>query len=197
MFYKIKTVLMNIKKIALFASGSGTNALNIMRFFSINTYVEIDSLFTNNPNAGVVAHAQAFNVPIVTFSKDDLYKQHKVLNELKDRHIDLIVLAGFLWLLPQNIVSCFKVINIHPALLPRYGGKGMYGLKVHEAVIQNHEKESGITIHMVDEVYDSGAVLLQKSIAVLPTDTPESLQQRIHELEYQYYPEVIAQLLME
>lgn len=188
---------MNIKKIALFASGSGTNALNIMRFFSINTYVEIDSLFTNNPNAGVVAHAQAFNVPIVTFSKDDLYKQHKVLNELKDRHIDLIVLAGFLWLLPQNIVSCFKVINIHPALLPRYGGKGMYGLKVHEAVIQNHEKESGITIHMVDEVYDSGAVLLQKSIAVLPTDTPESLQQRIHELEYQYYPEVIAQLLME
>ncbi|MFV0522747.1 MAG: phosphoribosylglycinamide formyltransferase [Mangrovibacterium sp.] len=188
---------MNKKKIAVFASGSGTNARCIMEYFSQNTLVKVDSVFTNNSKAGVIVHAEAWQVPCFTFSKADFYENGKVFHELESRSVDLIVLAGFLWLLPPTFIAHFKIVNIHPSLLPKYGGKGMYGLRVHQAVIANREQETGITIHLVDEVYDSGTVLLQECIPVLASDSPESLQQRVHALEYKHYPPTIARLLLE
>lgn len=195
MFYTIYTHTIDMKRIALFASGSGTNAEQIMQYFHGNPHIKVDRVYTNNSHAGVITRAAAQNVSLKCFSRQALYHTSEVLHDLQARQIDLIVLAGFLWLMPSSVVQEFSVINIHPSLLPKYGGKGMYGMRVHEAVIQNGEKESGITIHKVDEAYDSGSVLLQQKLEVLPTDNPESLQQRIHALEYEYYPKVIEQLL--
>lgn len=186
-----------MKRILIFASGSGSNAENIIDYFwkrpKLSVHFEI---FTNNENAGVVDRARRLHIPCALITKEQ-FTDENVLKQLGES--DLIVLAGFLWLIPDYIVKHYKdkIINIHPALLPSYGGKGMYGDKVHEAVVSNKEKQSGITIHYVNEKYDEGRILLQARCDVLENDTPETLAQKIHELEYTYYPIVVEQLITE
>ncbi|PTN08786.1 phosphoribosylglycinamide formyltransferase [Mangrovibacterium marinum] len=185
-----------MKRIAIFASGSGTNAQNIIEYFKNSRDIVVDSLWSNNEDAYALIRAEKLGVDTNTFDRDVLYHSIDVLEELSDRKIDMIVLAGFLWLMPGNLTSEFTTVNIHPALLPKYGGKGMYGKHVHQAVIANKEKESGITIHLVNDKYDSGSIIFQASCEVNPGDTPESLADRIHQLEYEHYPRVIEELLM-
>ncbi len=185
-----------MKKIAIFASGSGSNAQNIIEYFQKNRDVIIDSLWSNNENAYALIRAEKLGVETFTFDKNEFYKSIDVLEELSERKIDMIVLAGFLWLVPSNLTNEFPIINIHPALLPKYGGKGMYGHHVHEAVINNKEKESGITIHYVNENYDEGDTILQAKCPVLKDDTPDKLAKRVHQLEYEYFPKVIEELLL-
>ncbi len=184
-------------KIVIFASGSGTNAENIIKFFQKSRSTEVIAVLSNRRSAGALRRAHDLNVKALLFDKDALYNSHDVLNILKDMDPDLIVLAGFLWLFPTNIIKAFpnKIINIHPALLPKYGGKGMYGSKVHESVIDAKEKESGITIHYVNEKYDEGQTIFQATTPVHENDTAETLAEKIHELEYRHFPEVIQQLL--
>jgi len=186
-----------MNKIALFASGSGSNAENIINFFKENKKIEISLVFSNNKNAGVIQRAVNLGVKRHIFSRIDFYESEKVLDKLKNNDIDFIVLAGFLWLIPEYLIDAFpnKIINIHPALLPKYGGKGMYGMNVHKAVIENKDSESGITIHYVNKEYDKGNILFQAKCSVLPTDTPEDIAKKVHELEYLHFPEVIKDLL--
>jgi phosphoribosylglycinamide formyltransferase-1 len=186
-----------VKKIAIFASGSGTNAENIVRYFKDIQDISVDVILTNNPEAKVIKRAEKLSVERVVFNKAEFYTQDTVLEILKTRNIDFIVLAGFLWLVPEKLIAGFpgKIINIHPALLPKYGGKGMYGMKVHESVIFNHEKESGITIHYVNNKYDEGNIIFQKTVKIDTGDTPDSLAHKIHELEYKYFPEVIEKTM--
>jgi len=183
---------------AIFASGSGTNAENLIKYFANDSRIKFKLVFTNNPNAGVIARAEKYNKNVQIISKDSLYNYSEQLIEfLKTEKIELIILAGFLLKIPESFVKAFpdKIINIHPALLPKYGGKGMYGMHVHEAVIRNKEKESGITVHFVNEQYDEGKVILQAKCPVEDVDTPESLAQKIHALEYEYFPKAIEKLL--
>lgn len=187
---------MNVKRIALFASGSGTNAENIIRYFSDNKQIKVDSLWSNKPNALALSRAEKLGVDTFVFTRQELNETGKVVEKLKEREIDLIVLAGFLWLIPENLINNFDIINIHPALLPKYGGKGMFGMNVHRAVVENCETESGISIHLVNPVYDDGEILFQAKCPVTPEDTPEKVAQKIHELEYKYFPEVIEKLLL-
>lgn len=186
-----------MKRIAIFASGSGSNAEHIAEYFSKRNLAKVEAIYCNNPKAFVKQRADRLNIPFVLFDREQFYASDAVLRDLQARKTDLIVLAGFLWLIPGNINKAFQdcIVNIHPALLPKYGGKGMYGLNVHEAVIDAAETESGISIHLIDEVYDKGKILLQVKCPVLPGDTPESLAERVHQLEYQHYPMVIQQLL--
>jgi len=186
-----------MKNIAIFASGSGTNAENIIEYFKNHPSIRVLLVLTNKPDAGVIKRAGRFNIPCVVFSRADLYDSQLVIDLLKKNNIHFIVLAGFLFLIPGKILELFpdSIINIHPALLPSYGGKGMYGQHVHEAVIINQEKESGITIHLVNAEYDKGKILFQARCPVLPGDTAGSLAQRIHLLEYQHYPRVIEQFI--
>lgn len=186
---------MDVKKIAIFASGSGTNAQNIIEYFSDNERVIVDSLWTNNPNAYALERAKKLGAETFVFTRDDLVNTPKLVVELKKRNVNLIVLAGFLWLMPLNLIQNFKVINIHPALLPKYGGKGMYGMKVHQAVVENKENESGISVHFVNEKYDEGEIVFQAKCEVFPSDTPEDVAIKVHELEYKYFPEVIEKVL--
>ena len=190
---------MIIKKLAIFASGSGTNAENIIRYFTGHGNVLVSLVLSNNKDAYVLKRAGKYNIATVVFDRDSFYKTDIILNKLIDNQIDMIVLAGFLWLVPENILKSYpaKIINIHPALLPKYGGKGMYGEKVHQVVLDNREKESGITIHYVNEEYDKGSIIFQAKCRILPADTPDSLAARVHELEYKYYPEVIDRLIRE
>ncbi|APU68214.1 MAG: phosphoribosylglycinamide formyltransferase [Bacteroidota bacterium] len=185
------------KKIVIFASGNGTNAENIIKHFQKSEKAEVVALFSNRRSAGALKKAHDLNVKALHFDKEAIYHSHEVLNVLRDMKPDLIVLAGFLWLMPKRILQQFsnKVINIHPALLPAYGGKGMYGSRVHEAVIANKEKESGISIHYVNDQYDEGRIIFQARTQLDNTDTPDSLAQKIHELEYRHFPEVIEELL--
>ena len=185
-----------MKKIVIFASGSGTNAENIMKYFKSTTTASVVSVFTNNPNAKVIDRAKNFQIPTEIFSKEELYSGN-VLQKLNAIQPDLIVLAGFLLKFPESIVESYanSIINIHPALLPKYGGKGMYGMNVHNAVVENKEKETGITIHYVNENYDEGSSIFQKKVTVLITDTPEVVAEKIHELEQKYFPTVIEDLL--
>jgi phosphoribosylglycinamide formyltransferase-1 len=182
--------------VALFASGSGTNAENIIKKFQHMPNMRF-VVYCNKPHAGVLARAAALQVPTVVFNRHDFYESDKILQQLIDEKTDLIVLAGFLWLMPAAIVAQFpqRIINIHPALLPKFGGKGMYGAKVHEAVIAAGEQVSGITIHYVNEHYDEGQIIRQAECPVYPTDTPDTLAARIHALEYEHYPQVVADLL--
>jgi phosphoribosylglycinamide formyltransferase-1 len=186
-----------MKNIVIFASGNGTNAERIMEYFSVNDTVNIQLILTNNPRAGVLARAQKFGVPTVVFTKEEFYHSDKINRLLTENKIDFVVLAGFLWLIPASIIQSFpgRIINIHPALLPKYGGKGMYGRHVHEAVIANRETQSGITIHYVNDHYDEGNVIFQATCEVKEDDTPDRLAARIHELEYAHFPVVIEQLL--
>ncbi|MCG9792085.1 phosphoribosylglycinamide formyltransferase [Flavobacterium algicola] len=185
-----------MKKIVIFASGSGSNAENIINYFDSNENVEVVRVLTNNANAGVIDRVRKYGVAADVFSKTELFESNflQLINSIKP---DLIVLAGFLLKFPQTIIADYpnKVINIHPALLPKYGGKGMYGMHVHRAVVANQEKESGITIHYVNENYDEGAIIFQKNFEVITTDTAEDVAAKIHELEFRHFPEVIAQLL--
>ncbi len=187
-----------MKKIVIFASGSGTNTQNIIEYFHSGELARVRLILSNKKGAKVLERAKKLNVPAVCFTKDELNNTDKIISILEKENPDIIVLAGFLLKFPENILSRFpdKVINIHPALLPKYGGKGMYGMRVHQAVIENQETQTGITIHYVNENYDEGAILFQKSIPVSNTDTPETLAQKIHALEYKYFPEVIEQLLV-
>ena len=184
---------MRKKRIAIFASGSGTNAERIMEHFRDHQAAEVAIVLSNKPDAKVLERALKFGVPRRVFNRAVFYDSPEIVDLLQEINIDLVVLAGFLWLIPSGLLKAFegRIVNIHPALLPRYGGKGMYGLKVHEAVIQNKDKESGITIHLVNEEYDRGEHLLQKKCPVYPDDTPETLAERVHRLEYEYYPRVI------
>lgn len=185
------------KRIAIFASGSGSNAENIYDYFKSNDKVEISLILTNNSTAKVIERASRLVIPCEIFDRETFYKTTIIVDLLKNKNIDLIVLAGFLWLIPEQLVKAFpdKIINIHPALLPKYGGKGMYGDKVHETVVGNGEKESGITIHFVNEKYDEGNIIFQAKCEVLPTDNASDLAQKIHALEYQHFPVVIERLL--
>lgn len=184
-------------KIVIFASGSGTNAENIIKYFQNSENTKILAVFSNKKHAGALERAHNLNVKALHFDREAFYNSNEVLNLLKDMQPDLIVLAGFLWLFPTNIIEQFpnRIINIHPALLPKYGGKGMYGSKVHETIIGEKEKESGITIHYVNEKYDEGQTIFQATTRIDENDTPESLASKIHELEYKHFPEVIQQLL--
>ena len=174
---------MSISRIALFASGSGTNAQNIMEYFADNQNIKVDSLLSNNPAAYALTRAKDFRIDTLVFSKEEFYHSSVVTDYLLNRGISLVVLAGFLWLVPPSVLNKFTVVNIHPALLPAYGGKNMYGNRVHMAVIGNREKFSGITIHYVNEKYDDGAIIFQASCRVEPDDTPDTLAARIHVLE--------------
>ncbi|MFW6259568.1 MAG: phosphoribosylglycinamide formyltransferase [Tangfeifania sp.] len=187
---------MNVKRIAIFASGSGTNAENIIRYFIDNKTIEVDSLWSNKPGAYALKRAEKMGVDTFVFTRKELNETGEVAKKLKERKIDLIVLAGFLWLIPLELINNFSIINIHPALLPKYGGKGMYGMKVHQAVVENCETESGITIHLVNPVYDDGEILFQAKCPVKPGDTPEDVARKVHKLEYRHYPEVIEKLLL-
>jgi phosphoribosylglycinamide formyltransferase-1 len=184
-----------VKDIVLFASGSGTNAENIIRYFNQpDAIARVSRVFTNNGNAGVIKRAKSLGVKVIVFNKSTFNSQ-EFLDQIGKP--DMIVLVGFLWLVPNYFVKAFpnKIINIHPALLPKYGGKGMYGSRVHESVIENNEKQSGITIHFVNEKYDEGEIILQARCTVTPEDTASSLAQKIHRLEYAYLPITINTLL--
>lgn len=191
---KLKTTM---KKIAIFASGSGSNAENIAQYFSGNPKIKICAFLSNNPNALVLSRAKTLNIPTLVFSREDFYKSEKVIFYLQELEVDFIVLAGFLWLLPENILQKYpdSIVNIHPALLPKYGGKGMYGMNVHKAVVENGDSESGITIHLVNAEYDKGKVLFQARCEVTPSDTPEQVAEKVHKLEYEFFPKIIEQLL--
>ncbi len=186
---------MTIRHIAIFASGSGTNAQKIMEYFADNQQIKVECLLSNTSKAYALTRAKNFGIDTLIFSREEFYQTSQVLDYLNDRKINLVILAGFLWLIPVNLINMYPVINIHPALLPAYGGKNMYGRIVHQAVIQNKEPFSGITIHYVNEKYDEGAIIFQAKCAVEPDDTPETLAERIHLLEYQYYPAVIEQVI--
>ncbi len=183
-------------KIVIFASGSGTNAENIIRHFKATKTASVEAVFTNKADAQVIQRAEKHQVPSQVFSKNDL-ETGKVLQEINTIQPDLIVLAGFLLKFPETIVAAYpdKIINIHPALLPKYGGKGMYGMHVHRAVVENKESKTGITIHYVNENYDEGNVIFQKEVTVLISDTPEVVAVKIHELEQDHFPVVIEKLI--
>ncbi len=185
-------------RIAIFASGSGTNAQNMIEYFREHPIVEISLIVSNKPDAYVLKRAEKENLPHVLLSGKDWEENGLAARVLKDHQIDSIVLAGYLRLLPSWLIKKYpgKIINIHPALLPKYGGKGMYGEHVHRAVISSGDKHSGITIHHVNEEYDKGDIIFQAQCPVLPSDTPESLAARIHELEYEHYPKVLEKLIM-
>ncbi len=185
-------------RLAIFASGNGSNAQRIIEYFEGNPSVTIGMILCNNPGAFVLSRAKNLGVPATVFTRSDFYETSRVPELLEKNQIDFLILAGFIWLIPQNVLKAYqgKIINIHPALLPKFGGKGMYGMKVHEAVIAAREPESGITIHFVDEHYDEGRIIFQARCPVSPADTPESLAGKIHQLEYRYFPEVIEQTVM-
>ncbi|MGJ8591585.1 MAG: phosphoribosylglycinamide formyltransferase [Aquaticitalea sp.] len=187
-----------MKLIVIFASGSGTNAENLIKFFHNRETGSVIQVLTNNPHAKVLDRAKGLNVSALSFNRIAFSKSNDVLNILKASRPDLIVLAGFLWKFPETILKEFpnKVINIHPALLPKYGGKGMYGNFVHEAVVANKETETGITIHYVNEHYDEGAIIFQARCTVESTDTAEDVAAKIHELEMEHFPQVVEKLLV-
>ncbi|SFI57185.1 phosphoribosylglycinamide formyltransferase [Olleya namhaensis] len=186
-----------MKRVVIFASGSGSNAENLIRFFQNRDNASVIQVLTNNPHAKVLDRCKKLKVSGLSFNKTAFTATDDVLNLLKVNQPDLIVLAGFLWKFPENILKHFpnKVINVHPALLPKFGGKGMYGMYVHESVVANKETETGITIHYVNEHYDEGAVIFQAKCEVLASDTALDVAEKIHELEMKHFPEVVNKLL--
>lgn len=185
-------------RIAIFASGSGSNAENIANYFSANSSVEVSLILTNNSNAFVIDRAKKIGIKTIVFSKREFLNTDNILHFLDENNINLIVLAGFLLKIPENLIKSYpnKIINIHPALLPKYGGKGMYGDKVHQSVIEAKETESGITIHYVNEHYDEGKIIFQAKCKIETTDTPNDLATKIHLLEYEHFPKVIENLII-
>jgi len=182
--------------LVVFASGSGSNAENIVNYFRTHKEIRVKAFYCNNPHAFVIERAKRLKVPLRVFDSKDLASV--TINKfLYEDGIDYIILAGFLKLIPKSLIHAFpnKIINLHPALLPLYGGRGMYGSKVHEAVIANHEKKSGITIHLVNEHYDDGKILFRAETYLEPNETPESLAEKVHALEHKYFPLVIEQFI--
>jgi phosphoribosylglycinamide formyltransferase-1 len=184
-------------RIAIFASGSGTNAENIIKYFQNSDSIRVSKVYCNKKNAGVFERCARLNVPCIWFSREAFYDSSRVLHDVQ-LHADFVVLAGFLWKIPADFIHAFpqKMVNIHPALLPKYGGKGMYGMNVHKAVKENKETETGITIHFVNEHYDEGAIIFQVKTSLEPRDTPEDIAKKIHVLEYANFPRVIEEVIL-
>lgn len=181
--------------IAIFASGNGTNAERIAEYFKDKKGIKVALVLTNNPDAYVFQRVKKYNIPTMVFNRKEFYHSGEVVQQLKNFEIDIIVLAGFLWLIPKSLLESFdKIVNIHPALLPKYGGKGMYGMKIHELVRKNNDPETGITIHWVNEKYDEGEAIIQVKCSVEPGDSPRDIADKIHRLEYKHYPEVIEKI---
>ena len=200
----------DFRRIAIFASGTGSNAQKIIDYFAshhapvrqergtVNPLkIEVALIACNNPNAGVLKIAEKENIPTLLIEKEKFFRGNAYVDELKKKQIDFIVLAGFMWKIPDTLIKAYpnRIINIHPALLPKYGGKGLYGNYVHEAVLAHKEKESGISIHYVDEIYDHGKIIFQAKCAVMENDTVDSLAQRIHTLEHEHYPKIIEEII--
>lgn len=187
-----------MRKLSIWASGSGSNAENIINFFKDSKEIKVDHILTNKKDAGVFERAKKLGVDIRYFSNSEFRESTPILEFLENRNIDYIILAGFLLKVSSNIIYKYpgRILNIHPALLPNYGGKGMYGMNVHKAVIDAREKHSGISIHLVDEEYDHGKLIFQSICDIEETDSPEILAQKVHELEYKHYPEVIKNYIL-
>jgi phosphoribosylglycinamide formyltransferase-1 len=188
-----------MKHIAIFASGAGSNAAKIIDYFRHHTDIRISLIVSNKPGAGVLDIAQEAGIPTLLIEKEAFFRGSAYLDALKEKGISFIVLAGFLWKIPVALVRAYpgRIINIHPALLPKYGGKGMYGRFVHEAVVGAKETETGITIHYVDELYDHGQVIFQEKVALTPDDTPETVAQKVHQLEHAHFPVIIERVVMD
>lgn len=186
-----------MKNIAIFASGTGSNAQKIIEHFEGSSLAQVNLVISNKPKAKVLDKAKDFGVPTHVINRQGFYHSNEVVDLLKQHQTDLVVLAGFLWLVPQNLIEAFpqQMINIHPALLPKYGGKGMYGMKVHQAVVDNQEPETGITIHYVNEHYDEGKAIFQKSCVVAPQDTAEMVAKKVQLLEHEHFPKVVEELV--
>lgn len=185
-------------RLAILASGSGSNAENIVKYFSYSDAVEVAAIISNKADAYVLERAKYLHVPSYVMSRADMVGTDKLLNLLRELKTDWVILAGFLVLLPESIVNEYdgKILNIHPSLLPKFGGKGMYGDKVHEAVVAAHEKESGITIHTIDTNYDQGTTVFQAKIRIEPLDNAEKVAQKVHALEYKFYPKIIEDMVL-
>ncbi len=186
-----------MKRLAIFASGSGTNAQNIAEYLMNNPEIEVSCILSNNKNAYVLKRAENLGISGICFNREELYNSDIVLNIIKSKEIDLIVLAGFLWLIPDYFLKSFpdRIINIHPALLPKYGGKGMYGMHVHNSVINNNDNKTGISIHYVNDKYDEGKIIFQKEVELSKVDTAETVAEKVHKLEYEYYPKIIEMVI--
>lgn len=185
----------SFENIAIFASGTGSNAKKIIEHFTNHGQISVKLIVCNKPGAGIVQIAAERSIPVLLITKEQFFNGNGYVDELKNARINFIVLAGFLWKIPSMLINAYrnKIINIHPSLLPKYGGKGMYGAKVHEAVIAAGEKESGITIHYVDEHYDNGDIIFQAACPVFADDTPDSLAKRIHQLEHDNFARVVEE----
>ncbi len=188
-----------MKRLAIFASGSGSNAENIALHFQNSLIASVSLIITNNPGAGVIRRAEKFGIPVLVFSKNDFLEADKILKTLDEQNIDFLVLAGFLLLIPIEIIQAFKnkIINIHPALLPQFGGKGFFGANVHQKVIETKTIISGITVHHVNEFFDDGEIIFQAACHVDKTDSANSLAEKIHHLEKRYFPIVIEKILLQ
>lgn len=186
-----------MKNIAIFASGEGTNAQNIIDYFKTSPTIKVVLVVSNKPSANVLKRAQQEGVPTLILDREKFYESKQVVEQLNLAHIDLIVLAGFLWKIPENLIHAFshRIINIHPALLPKFGGQGMYGMHVHNAVVEAKEKESGISIHYVNAHYDEGKIISQHTCPLSITDTPEMVAKKIHQLEKEYFPRAIEKVI--
>ena len=186
-----------MKNIAIFASLEGTNAKNIIKHFNQSSKAKVSIVISNNPSANVINRAKKEHIETLIIDRETFYNSLDVINDLKHKRIDFIVLAGFLWLIPEHFILAFprKIINIHPSLLPKYGGKGMYGMNVHKAIVEAKEKESGITIHYVNEIYDKGEIISQHTCVIDDSDTPESVAKKIHGLETMFLPQAIEQII--
>ena len=184
-------------RLAILGSGNGTNAQQISEYFAGRTDVEVACIIYSKRDAYIAERAKRLGIESRYFGRADFYENGAVMDYLRQKQVDWVILAGFLWLVPQEMLAAYPghIINIHPALLPKYGGKGMYGHHVHEAVVANHETESGITIHIVDEHYDRGTTLFQARCSVTPDDTPDTLAAKIHLLEKEHFPRVIDQTI--
>jgi phosphoribosylglycinamide formyltransferase-1 len=186
-----------LKRIAIFASGSGSNAQRIMEHFKRNKEMEVALVLCNKPDAYVLQRADNFEVPTHVFTKEELYHTNSIDNLLKNLEIDLIVLAGFMWLIPERLIHAYpkRMVNIHPALLPKFGGEGMYGQKVHEAVLQSGDAETGISVHYINKNFDEGEIIYQSRCPVDKNDDAEKLAYKVHQLEHLHYPKIIEELL--
>jgi phosphoribosylglycinamide formyltransferase 1 len=186
-----------MKRIAIFASGAGTNAEKLIRHFEPHREAQVTLLVSNKADAGAISVAREHGVETLVIDRDQFYSENSIADELQERGIDLIVLAGFLWLIPRQLIRAYpnRIVNIHPALLPKFGGKGMYGRKVHEAVLAAGEKETGITIHFVNEKFDEGEHIAQFTCPVFPGDTPETIAARVQELEHRHFGGVVEGLI--
>ena len=184
--------------LAIFASGNGTNAENIALYFRNHSQIRVSLILVNRPDAYVLERARKLGIPFEVFNRKQFYESEDLLDILSHYHIDYLVLAGFLWLIPDYVLKAYpdRMCNIHPALLPKYGGKGMYGDKVHQAVRDSGDSITGITVHLVNERYDEGRILFQATCPIVPEDSPETIAQKVHKLEYEHYPKIIEDWIL-